>query len=179
MMNAFSEILTRLENIEYRLSSLESAGKRFGPTEPTPEKTKEDSEKIEKAIREIEGLIAEQKKNPPPVNLNARVLADGTPVPEDASHTEIRPDGQQKGYVVLTAEERGKGFVRPYRDAYRHLTCGKITTMGRAIAETYSRLPSFYTGTFCSSCRGHFPVGENGEFVWYEMDGTTGPKVGT
>ncbi|RWX78272.1 hypothetical protein EPK99_06465 [Neorhizobium lilium] len=52
------------------------------------------------------------------------------------------------------------------------------TTMGRTIAETYAASPSFYSGTFCSTCRGHFPVGEDGEFTWYEMDGSEGPKVG-
>ena len=88
-------------------------------------------------------------------------------------------DGSHVKATVLTESERHKGYVRPYRDAYRHLKCGKITTMSRAIAETYARDPSFYTGTFCSTCCGHFPIGEDGEFVWYEMDGTTGPKVGT
>ena len=85
----------------------------------------------------------------------------------------------QKAYVVLSEAERAKGFVRPFRDAYRHLKCGKITTMGRAIAETYARDPEFYSGTFCTTCRAHFPVGEDGEFTWYEMDGSEGPKVGT
>jgi hypothetical protein len=113
------------------------------------------------------------------VDRSARVLVDGSPVPEDQSHTEIKENGQQKDYVVLTATERAKGFARPYRDAYRHLKCGHITTMSRAIAETYARDPSFYSGTFCTTCLGHFPIGEDGEFVWYEMDGTTGPKVGT
>lgn len=107
-------------------------------------------------------------------------LTDGAPVPADRSHTEIDPaTGMQKGYVVLSPDERAKGFVRPYRDAYRHLVCGAITTMGRSIAETYAREPNFYSGTFCSNCRGHFPVGKDGEFTWYEMDGSEGPRVGT
>ena len=114
-----------------------------------------------------------------PVDRSCRVLTDGSQVPEDGSHTALRSDGQQQGYVVLCDKERAKGFVRPYRDAYRHLKCGKITTMGNKIAETYARDPGFYTGTFCSTCRAHFPVGEAGEFVWYEMDGSIGPKVGT
>ena len=114
-----------------------------------------------------------------PVDRSAQALTNGSPVPKDGSHVILRSDGQQQGYVVLTPEERNKGFVRPYRDAYRHLKCGKITTMGRSIAETYARDPGFYAGTFCTTCGSHFPVGEEGEFVWYEMDGTTGPKVGT
>jgi hypothetical protein len=125
----------------------------------------------------IAKLRAEAEKIP--VDRSAQVLTNGSPVPTDRSHTTLRADGQQEGYVVLTPEERTKGFVRPYRDAYRHLKCGKITTMGRSIAETYARDPDFYTGTFCITCGGHFPIGEGGEFVWYEMDGKTGPKVGT
>lgn len=106
-------------------------------------------------------------------------LTDGSPVPKDRSHTTIEPSGQQKAYVVLSDSERAKGFLRPYRDAYRHLKCGHITTMGRKLAETYAADPTFYSGTFCAHCGAHFPVGEDGEFTWYEMDGSEGPKVGT
>ena len=101
-------------------------------------------------------------------------LADGSPVTAD--HRKIDPaTGMQKDYVVLSDEERAKGFVRPVRDSYRHLTCGTVTRMGRAIAETYARDPEFYSGTFCVGCKTHYPVGPDGEFVW---DGTE-EKVGT
>ena len=37
-------------------------------------------------------------------------------------HREINPaTGQQRGYVVLSEEERAKGFVRPVRFSYRHV----------------------------------------------------------
>ena len=113
----------------------------------------------------------------PAVDRTQRTLTDGSPVTDD--HRDIGPDGLQKGYIVLAEDERKRGFVRPFRDAYRHLKCGAITTMRRALAETYARDPKFYSGTFCSTCRAHFPVGEDGEFSWYEMDGSEGPKVGT
>ena len=101
-------------------------------------------------------------------------MTDGSAVTPD--HRDIDPgNGMQKGYVVLSDTERAKGFVRPYRDSYIHVTCGTVTTMARAIAETYARDPFFYSGTFCVGCRGHFPIGEDGEFVW---DGTS-EKVGT
>ena len=110
----------------------------------------------------------------PPVDRSQRTLTDGSPVTPD--HREINPrTGQQKGYVVLSAEERAKGFVRPVRHSYKHLTCGTVTTMGRALAETYARDPSFYSGTFCCGCGSHFPVGDDGEFVWAD----TNEKVGT
>lgn len=163
---------------------------------------------------------------PPPVDRSARVLADGSPVTAD--HTQIDPvSGQQKKYVVLSEEERKRGFVRPVRDSYRHVGppppkntlrvltaeehlrydqfgyvryeeytdpdaqacgkywtqpeldrlkgCGAVTTMGRALAETYARDPGFYGGTFCVGCKEHFPVGQHGEFMWV---GTT-ERVGT
>lgn len=48
-------------------------------------------------------------------------LASGAPVPEDRSHTELKANGQQKDYVVLTPEERAKGFVRTVRQTYVHV----------------------------------------------------------
>lgn len=48
-------------------------------------------------------------------------LTTGEPVPEDGSHRELKANGQQKGYVVLTPTERAKGFVKPVRTGYRHI----------------------------------------------------------
>jgi hypothetical protein len=100
-------------------------------------------------------------------------LTDGVPVPEDRSHTKLKPNGQQEGYIVLSPEERAKGFVRPVRRTYIHEACGSTTTMGQSLAETYARDPWFYSGTFCVRCGKHFPVGEVGQFVWED-----GSKVG-
>lgn len=104
-----------------------------------------------------------------PVDRSARVLTDGSPVTPD--HRELRPDGQQKGYVVLTEEERHKGFVRPVRQTYKHKTCGMTTHMGIALAETYARDPGFYNGTFCVTCGAHFPLDQ---FVWQGTDEQVG-----
>ena len=100
--------------------------------------------------------------------------------------TTIGPDGMQKDYLVLSDEERAKGFVRPVRRTYKHVGiagaakgCGSTTTMGQAIAETYARNPGFYGATFCVRCRVHLPVGAEGEFTWIEADGSDGPRVGT
>lgn len=50
-------------------------------------------------------------------------LTDGSPVTED--HRDIisggTRHGQQKAYVVLSEEERAKGFVRPVRKSYVHV----------------------------------------------------------
>lgn len=79
------------------------------------------------------------------------------------------PREQHDTYLVLSDEERAKGFVRPYRDAYKHLPCGSVTTMGRPIAETYARQPDFYGATYCVACRMHKPLSE---FRW--IDPATG-----
>lgn len=143
----------------------------------------------------------------------------------DPNHPDLKRGGidtepvpQAKVYLVLSEEERAKGFVRPYRDSYRHVGslpkgglreltpeehqrynverndryvkfepnpdypektsivgrfwtqaqldnrgCGTVTTMGRALSETYAASPYFYGATYCCGCSKHLPVGE---FVW-------------
>lgn len=111
----------------------------------------------------------------------ARQLVDGSPVPDDNSHTELKANGQQRDYVVLSPEERAKGFVKPLRKSYVHTgqnpkmhggrvllkpdvgACGGSTRMGLSIAETYAREPAFYSGTFCVNCNQHFKLTE---FRW-------------
>lgn len=79
-----------------------------------------------------------------------------TPQNEDGS-------GQNKKYLILSDEERSKGYTRPYRDAYVHRTCGATTVMTGKIAETYAVDPKFYGSTWCIKCKCHKPVGE---FYW-------------
>ena len=93
--------------------------------------------------------------------------------PELGYGSNEEPVPQNKKYLVLSEEERAKGFVRPYRDTYTHEVC--TTTMGEALSETYARQPNFYGATYCCHCRKHRPVGEHGEFVWTG----TSIKVGT
>lgn len=107
---------------------------------------------------------------------------NGKPVSEVRA-SQTSETGQHAGYIVLCPDERAKGFVRPYRDSYKHVGpetqlvndageethkvraggCGVVTTMGRALSETYARDPSFYGATFCCGCNRHLPVSE---FVW-------------
>ena len=94
-----------------------------------------------------------------------------------------KEEGQNNCYLVLSEEERAKGFVRPVRNTYIHVGvggfeidpndrskhgrtgrgCGVATTMGKALSETYARDPYFYTSTFCVGCNTHLPVEE---FKW-------------
>ena len=96
-----------------------------------------------------------------------------------AAPAPIKLNGQHEAYWVLSEAERAKGFVRPVRCSYKHTKCGSVTTMGRAIAETYARDPSYYGATMCVNCGRHLPVGEAGEFVWMDGNRETNEKVGT
>lgn len=96
--------------------------------------------------------------------MSQTTLTTGLPITPD--HRDIDPaTGQQKGYIVLCEAERAKGFVRPVQHTYRHQLCGNSTTMANSIAETFARSPTFYTGTYCSYCVKHFPLGE---FFWVD-----------
>jgi hypothetical protein len=89
--------------------------------------------------------------------------------PNDPRIGQIGKDGQQKAYLILSDEERSKGFFRPLRLTYIHLACGGTTRMALPLAETYARDPGFYSGTYCCKCQAHFPLkNEAGEyaFVW-------------
>lgn len=85
---------------------------------------------------------------------------------DDPGLKKVDEKGMQESYLVLSEEERNKGFVRPLRMSYVHLDCGTVTSMALAIAQTYAKNPAFYGGTYCAGCCAHFPVGPDGQFVW-------------
>lgn len=118
------------------------------------------------------------------------------PLTTDKNHPDLNtaegPGLQNKVYLVLSEEERAKGFIRPLRRTYIHSRmkdgspmpkvllnehlkllegCGVATTMGQALAETYARDPYFYGRTWCCGCLGHYPVDE---FDWED-----GEQVGS
>ena len=206
-----------LTDINRRLDALESLTNRFRPLGPRPEDPIAKMRQVDKAVADLREKLREQgiqsvgtievKVDAPPVDRSARVLVGGAPVTDD--HLKINPEtGMQKDYVVLTVEERSKGFVRPVRMAYIHVGkppliddnsamdsrykynydrfkypirgdvrpfpggCLTRTEMHRDIAETYARDNTFYSGTYCASCRAHFPLEQ---FIW---EGTT-ERVGS
>jgi hypothetical protein len=92
-----------------------------------------------------------------------------------------RVDFASEGYVAFEAygPERAPVLGRYWTPKQLASGCGTVTTMGRALAETYAAQPTFYGRTFCTRCGDYFDVGVKGEFVWIEHDGTDGPRVGT
>jgi hypothetical protein len=90
-------------------------------------------------------------------------LTDDPTHPKLTRGVDDKPVPQAEVYLVLSAEERAKGFVRPVRRTYVHTACGTATSMGDALAETYARNPKFYGATYCVRCQMHKPVAE---FVW-------------
>lgn len=79
---------------------------------------------------------------------------------------------QHDVYLILSEEERAKGFVNPLYRSYTHTKCGVSTHMALALCETYARDPKFYGATYCVGCGKHLPVDQ---FIW---DKSGGLKVG-
>lgn len=98
-------------------------------------------------------------------------------ITDDPNHPDLghgpdeTPVPQNDAYLVLSEEERARGFLRPVRRSYVHQTCGSVTTMGVALAETYAAQPKFYGATYCVRCRMHRPVSE---FLWDGTDEVVG-----
>jgi hypothetical protein len=90
-------------------------------------------------------------------------LTDDPNVPHAQGPADEEPTPQAATYLVLPAGDRARGFVRPLRTSYQHVTCGQVTTMALPLAETYAVNPRFYSGTYCVGCRKHRPVAE---FRW-------------
>lgn len=112
----------------------------------------------------------------------AHTLTTDRADPELGYGVDREPRRQHDRYLVLSEEERAKGFVRPVYRAYIHHDpeCGAVTRMGQALCETYARDPSFYGSTYCSGCQMHRPVGPESEFTWVDDHGVdTGILVGT
>jgi hypothetical protein len=114
----------------------------------------------------------------PPVDRTKRETIGGMDPNTDA-HRELKPNGQQKDYVVLSEEERKRGLVRPVRRTYVHVACGVATTMGLALAETYARDPSFYSGTYCCGCRKHFNLVADDDVSKFNFKWDDGSGVGS
>jgi hypothetical protein len=116
---------------------------------------------------------------------NRAAAPEDKPTPPGVSHTTDPKDprlhrgidrqvtNQHEVYLVLSVEERAKGYVRPVRRSYRHSggasACRTVTTMSAPLAETYARDPSFYGATYCCGCQKHLPVGD---FTWMAKGGT-------
>ncbi len=151
----------KTENAELRrrLEWLENP--RLGPQKETQAEIDDRTQRLVDAVKKAKQVI-------PPVDRSKLCTTDGRPVAE-ARASQTNETGQHPSYIVLCDEERAKGFVRRYRDRYKHLTCGGVTTMGRSLSETYARDPKFYTHTFCVNCNRHLSVAE---FVW-TADGET------
>jgi hypothetical protein len=123
------------------------------------------------------------------------IIQNGFVRPVRLSYQHVGRPGPEYPLVDLTPEQlqRFAGYVKfePYPKGARGSAlgrywtqamldaigkgCGTVTSMPRAIAETYAAQPGYYGKTFCCGCRNYLKVGRDGEFVW---DGTN-DRVGT
>lgn len=114
-----SDLEKRIAALEAWRDSVAPHVSRMVPLGPNQAREREFDEQRRQAFQQIIDKVKADKA--PPVDRSAQQLVSGAPVPEDQSHTKLKDNGQQQGYVVLTAEERAKGFVRPVRRSYRHV----------------------------------------------------------
>jgi len=98
------------------------------------------------------------------------------PASSPAPTAERLADGQHADHWAMCPTElMTTPTKRPVRRDYLHSICGGVTTAPVQCAETMARDPSYYTSTFCCTCRSYFSIGAAGNFTWCD-DGT---KVGT
>src|SRR5688500_9223864 len=146
-----SDLQQQIDALSSRVAKLEAerwtGPPRLGPQPETPEQITERTKRLVEAVESAKPRETDHK---------GRVMCttNGKSV-EQVRSEQVNETGQHDGYIVLCADERAKGFVRPYRDAYKHTSCGTVTTMGRALSETYARDPKFYGATFCCGCNRH------------------------
>lgn len=134
--------------------------------------------------REIDPATGQQRGY---VVLSDVERAKGFVRPLRDSYRHVGPPGPRYPLRDLTADEAGRwadeGYVKfetyplgsmPIGRYWTQVEldaigrgCGAVTTMSLAIAETYARDPTFYSGTFCATCRNHFPLDQ---FVWDGSD---------
>jgi hypothetical protein len=166
----------------------------LGPEQKPPHKPLAQQLKEHPATRDEMRVQFKSPKTLDQLAEEAKAKTKTTSLTEDPEHPGLRktlPNGQHEVYIVLSAAERSKGFVRPLRESYIHVGvgghevdpsnpakhgrtgrgCGAQTRMGLALCETYARDPKFYGSTFCVGCKTHLPVGE---FVWAEDGAVVG-----
>jgi hypothetical protein len=88
---------------------------------------------VDKIIRDAGGI--------PAVDDSKRTLTDGSPVTDD--HRELKANGQQKDYIVLSEDERRRGFVRPVRNSYRHVGMPPPSNLRDLTAEEHAQYDKY------------------------------------
>ena len=89
----------------------------------------------------------------------------------DPSLNEVKENGQNQAYLVLSEEERGKGFVRPVRDSYVHL--------GKELEQEKGTIQELIEGvTDCSDWARSYYTVENGYTAYLKYPEEKSPLVG-
>jgi hypothetical protein len=116
------ELEKQVQELGKRAVALESLTNQFITLVPNPSWIR-DEDNINRIVDNVRESMRKLGVKPwdetPPVDRSATILTNGDPV--DDAHRELQPNGQQKAYVVLTPEERRKGFVRPVLRTYTHV----------------------------------------------------------
>ena len=118
----FAILEKRIDDLAQRTAHLEVYGPKPEPLGGEIERLLDEVRKFPKAVElspEInEAMPEEFRKDNPPTSItddpnDPRIRRGGGP--------DTQPVPQNDAYLVLPASERAKGFVRPYRDSYKHV----------------------------------------------------------
>lgn len=167
-----------------RIVREELAGRRLGPRRETPDEARARVQAMVDGLTNVVTPASPTRHTTDPADPRLGKGSDDTPRP------------QNETYLVLSEAERAKGYLRPVRDTYRHVGaltqletdsgtpshqvrtggCGTLTTMGKAIAETYARDPWLYGSTYCVTCQKHRPLKEFAWLTGESMDPAEWPR---
>jgi hypothetical protein len=115
----------RLAQLTARVDALERqqwvGPPRLGPKPPTDDEVRAAVDRLAQTVApSLTSSASERTGEVPPVDRSKVCTTNGKPVGEVLA-SQTNETGQHDGYIVLCDEERAKGFVRPYRDAYKHV----------------------------------------------------------
>lgn len=98
----------------------------------------------EPAIVPKQATLTGTLPKPPPVDRSAITTLHGTSIDELRKQHAEQPVGMHADYIVLTKEERAKGFVRPVRRSYQHVgTAGPEYPLRELTAEEHERYDKY------------------------------------
>lgn len=116
LVHTINDILSYIEGLE-NVPPRYAPEPRLGPQSESEEQAIERGRALGEIVKDAERQLAEAREEDAPPKL---CTTSGEPV-DVVRANQTEATGQHKGYIVLCEEERAKGFVRPYRDRYKHV----------------------------------------------------------
>jgi hypothetical protein len=120
------DALLSIKDLERRIAGLERRNGKLGPQKPTQECLDQQDESLASInkILEIAEILNVDPKTVHALDIRPAASPHLTTDPTDprlGHGGDTVPGPQNKVYLVLSEEERAKGFIRPVRRSYKHV----------------------------------------------------------